>query len=164
MFGSFAFRFETKMSKPSSCPHATKPRVLLIDDNRHGLLARRSVLEEQGCVVTTCDCPETALAQFADLQFDLIVTDFRMPQIDGTELIREIRQQRPNVPVVLISGMVDVLGLNEQNTGADAVVAKNAFEVSHMVRAVNRLLHRTATPKKPVRSQIGTHNLRAKSG
>jgi CheY-like chemotaxis protein len=140
------------------------PRVLLIDDNRHGLLARRSVLEEQGCVVTTCDCPEKALTQFADVEFDLVVTDFRMPHMSGTELIRAIREQRPKVPVLLISGMVDVLGLNEQNTGADAVVAKNASEVSHMVRAVNRLLHRTAAPKKPVRSQIGRRNLRAKSG
>jgi CheY-like chemotaxis protein len=152
------------MSKPSSCPRATQPRVLLIDDNKHGLAARRSVLEEQGCVVTACDCPETALTEFAEKEFDLIVTGFRMPQMAGTELIRTIRQHCPNVPVVLVSGMVDVLGLNEQNTGADAVVAKNAFEVSHMVRAVNRLLHRTAVARKPVRSQIANRNLRAKSG
>jgi CheY-like chemotaxis protein len=152
------------MRKPSSCPRAVQPRVLLIDDSRHGLAARRSVLEEQGCAVVACDCPEQALAQFSEMMFDLIVTDFRMPQMNGTELIRMIRQQHPNVPVVLVSGMVEVLGLNEQNTGADAVVAKSAFEVSHMVRAVNRLLHRTAAPKKPVRSQIGSRNLRAKSG
>jgi CheY-like chemotaxis protein len=152
------------MAKPSTCVSATTPRVLLIDDNPHGLLVRKFVLEQQGCVVTACDCPEAALAQFASGDFDLVVTDFRMPQMSGTELIQTIRQLRPNIPVVLVSGMVDVLGLNEQNTGADAVVAKNAAEVSHMVRAVNRLLHRTVTPKKPVRSQTGNRKQGAKSG
>lgn len=152
------------MSKPSACVSATKPRVLLIDDNRDGLLVRKSVLENQGCAVTTCECPHAAVTQFTLAEFDLVVTDFRMPEMSGTEVIQAIRQRRPDIPVVLVSGMVDVLGLNEQNTGADAVVAKNASEVSHMVRAVNRLLHRTTAPKKPVRSQIGKRNLRAKSG
>ena len=40
----------------------------------------------------------------------------------------------PDIPVVLVSGMVDPLGLTKQNTGADAVVAKNASEVSPLVR------------------------------
>jgi len=152
------------MTKPSTGASAAKPRVLLIDDSRDGLLARKSVLEHQGCDVTTCSCPEEAVERFASAEFDLVVTDFRMPRMNGTEVIQAIRQQRPEIPVVLVSGMVDILGLTEQNTGADAVVAKNASEVSHMVRAVNRLLRRTAAPKKPVRSQIGKRNLRAKSG
>ena len=46
---------------------------------------------------------------------------------------------------MLVSGFVDTLGLNEASTGADAVIQKSANEVTHLVRAVNRLLRR----KKP---------------
>ena len=152
------------MRKPGNPLPAPMPRVLLIDDNRDGLLARKSVLEREGYSVTACDSPEAALETFANAEFELVITDFRMPQMTGIQLIQVMRAQRPAVPIVLISGMVDVLGLTEQNTGADAVVAKNASEVSHMVRAVNRLLHRCGAPKKPIRSQLGRRGTRAKTG
>lgn len=83
-----------------------------------------------------------------------------MPSMNGVELIAEFRKSRASVPVVLVSGMVEVLGLTEANTGADAVVAKNANEVSHMVRAVNRLVQKAA-PKKPAGSQGARRNRKA---
>ena len=151
------------MRKSSEATPVAVPRVLLIDDNRNGLMARKSVLEGEGYLVSTCDAPTDALALFTAEVFDLVVTDYRMPGMNGAELICALRELRPSTPIVLVSGMVDVLGLNEQNTGADAVVAKNASEVSHMVRAVNRLMKRHAPPRKPVRSQIVKRSVRAKS-
>jgi hypothetical protein len=56
------------------------------------------------------------------------------------------------VPVILISEFVDALGLNEENTGADAVIQKSANEVSHLIRAVGRLLRRKPA-KKPAQSE-----------
>lgn len=143
------------MRKPSETTPAPQQRVLLINENRNGLVARKSVLMGEGYTVTACDTPGEALSLFTIEVFDLVVTDYSLPGMSGTDLIQVLREQRPGIPVVLVSGMVDVLGLNEQNTGADAVVAKCAFEVSHMVRAVNRLLRKPATPRKPVRSQLG---------
>jgi CheY-like chemotaxis protein len=129
---------------------ATPPpafRILLVDDNRNGLLARKAVLVEQGYTVLAVSLPEKALDEFRSSSFDLVITDYRMPGMTGTELISRLRESAPEIPVVLISGMVDVLGLDERNTGADAVVAKNSTEVQHLARAVNRLLHRKP-PKK----------------
>jgi CheY-like chemotaxis protein len=126
-------------------------KILLIDDNRNGLLARKKVLEEQGFCITIASSPEDGLHQFLNGTFDLVVTDYRMPHMNGKQVIDEIRKVRPATPVVLISGMVDPLGLNEENTGADAVVAKSNNEVSHLVRAVNRLLRKPA--RKPPSSQ-----------
>lgn len=122
----------------------------MIDDNSRGLLARKVVLEEQGYTVTSCGTPEEALEHFASQHFDIVVTDYRMPNIDGIQLISKFRAIR-SVPVVLMSCMVEVLGLNESNTGADAVVAKNMHELPNMVRAVNRLALKPA--KKPASSQ-----------
>jgi len=65
-----------------------------------------------------------------------------MPKMDGLELIVRLRKQRPDIRIVLVSGFVDTLGLNEATTGADGVIQKSANEVTHLVRAVNRLMRR----------------------
>jgi CheY-like chemotaxis protein len=139
-------------------------KVLLIDDNRQGLMARKSVLEEQGYEIAISTSGEDGIEQFANNKFDLVVTDYKMPRMNGAEVIARIQEARPGTPVILISGMVDALGLNEQNTGADVVLAKSSNEVSHLIRAVNRLLRAKAkTPRKPVRSQSGNTKAKRKT-
>ena len=137
-------------------------RILVVDDNRHGLSARTTVLHDLGHDVTAASTPEEALEHFTETSFDLVVTDYRMPRMNGVELIAHLRQTRPNMPIILISGMVDTLGLNERNTGADVVIAKSNTEVQHLTRAVNRLLKRKA-PKKPVRPEAAMQLVRTKT-
>lgn len=124
----------------------------MVDDNSMGLLARRTVLEELGHRVHTCSSPHDALEQCAKQPFDVVITDYKMPEMNGVEFIRELRKQDPTVPVILISGFTDTLGLNESTTGADAVIQKSANEVMHLIRAVNRVT-RKQTAKKPARSE-----------
>jgi CheY-like chemotaxis protein len=116
-------------------PTSTTPvRVLLVDDNANGLSARRSVLEELGYRIYTAPNGVEALEQFSRHKIDLVVTDYKMPRMDGLELISRLRKVSPDVPIVLISGFVDALGLSEGSTGADVVIQKSANEVSHLVR------------------------------
>ena len=126
--------------------------ILLVDDNKLGLSARKSVLEELGHRIATASNGADALEQFNGRKFDLVVTDYKMPRMDGLELIVGLRKIVPDLPVILISGFVDSLGLNEETTGADVVIQKSANEVSHMVRAVARLL-RKKPAKKPASSE-----------
>ena len=116
--------------------------ILLVDDNPHGLIARRTVLEELGYRVRTCLSGAEALELFASQRVDLMITDFRMPNMDGVELISRIRQQRADLPIILLSGFVEPLGLTEQSTGADVVLSKSAGEVGFLVRSLRRLLNR----------------------
>jgi CheY-like chemotaxis protein len=127
----------------------SQARILLVDDNAHGLSARRSVLEELGYRIATAASAAEALDQFHSQTFDLVVTDYKMPRMDGVELIARLRKHAPGLPVILISGFVDALGLNEDNTGADAVIQKSANEVSHLVRSVGRLLRKPPAKKPP---------------
>jgi CheY-like chemotaxis protein len=130
--------------------------VLLVDDNRDGLLVRRALIEEQGIQVQIAVNAEEGLRLFQGSHFDVVVTDYRMPGMKGTELIERLRQIDPNVRVVLVSTLVEPLGLTEANTGADAVIAKNSREPVLLVRAVRRLLNR-APSRKPPRSQGKSH-------
>jgi CheY-like chemotaxis protein len=130
-------------------------RILIVDDNSLGLAARRSVLEELGHKVHTSGAPQEALELCVKQRFDVVVTDFKMPKMNGVEFIGRLRKQHPNIAVILISGFTDTLGLNEANTGADIVLQKSSHEVSHLIRSVSRLLRVQAPGKKPPTSQGG---------
>jgi CheY-like chemotaxis protein len=126
--------------------------ILLVDDNRDGLLVRRSLLEEMGYRVQIACDGEEGLKLFESCNFDVVVTDYRMPRMDGKELIQRIRQLNPNARIILLSGFVDPLGLNEEVTGADVVIAKSFHEAMHLLSSVKRLLNRAA-PRKPPAAQ-----------
>ena len=118
---------------------------MLVDDNVRGSAARKTVLEELGHKIHMATSGVDGLEQFSQHKFDLVVTDYKMPRMDGLELIVRLRKLQPEIRIVLVSGFVDTLGMNEASTGADAVIQKSANEVTHLVRAVNRLMRR----KKP---------------
>ncbi len=146
-------------------------RILLIDDNRHGLIARRAVLEQQGHKVVIASSGRDGLEQFQSQKFDIVVTDYRMPELSGQQVIRTIRQSQPKTAIVLLSGYVDALGLTEQSTGADIVLAKGPGEVQELLRAVARLAKRRTAPSKPPgkapetrgKSDLGQRSVRARS-
>jgi two-component system chemotaxis response regulator CheY len=124
--------------------------ILLVDDNRLGLAARKSVLEELGYRITIAMEGQQALDLYMRGKYDLLITDYKMPKMDGLELIKRVRGLNETTPIILLSGYADALGMTEANTGANSVISKSANEVTHLVRAVNRLLRRPAPRKKPV--------------
>lgn len=125
-------------------PTSDPKRILIVDDNKMGLSARRSVLEAVGHTVSIAGSGVEALELFnsGDDLFDLIVTDYKMPKMTGVELIAEIRKVKPALPIILISGFTDTLGLNESNTLADAVLQKSSNEVMQLMRTVSKLLNK----------------------
>jgi CheY-like chemotaxis protein len=133
--------------KSSAAAVETKtPLLLMVDDNKMGLTARKAVFEEIQFRVTAVATPEEALEQAVAAEFDVIVTDFKMTTMTGVDLIHKLRQGGVRAPVVLLSGYVEALGLNEANTGADVVIQKSASELNHLVRAVKALLRRRKPP------------------
>ncbi|MCC6537774.1 MAG: response regulator [Bryobacterales bacterium] len=127
--------------------------VLMVDDNQLGLQARQAVLEEHGYVVTATGSAESALdlLQAGQARFDILITDFRLPAKTGTELINEVRAKKLPLVSVLLSGFVDAMGLNEINTGADAVLQKSSLEVPHLIRTLRSLQRR----RKPMNDAPG---------
>jgi len=129
-------------TSPVSIPH-----ILLVDDNPDGLLVRRALLEELGYTVEVAENGEKGFALFQTSNFDVVVTDYRMPKMNGVEMIARIRQSDPHARVVLLSGFAEPLGLTAENTGADSVISKSANEPGHLARAVKRLVN--AGKRKP---------------
>src|SRR5260370_19079465 len=107
---------------PNSSSPSAAGRILIVDDNSLGLSARRSVLEELGHKVFTCSAPHDALELCGKQRFDVVVTDYKMPKMNGVEFITRLRKQQPAVRVILISVFIATFGWNESNTGPDAFI------------------------------------------
>ena len=140
------------MRSASSLRAPTPALILLVDDNRDGVIARRSVLEELGYRVVTAGCGSDALKSIEDGSFDLVITDYRMSPVNGLELISGLRKNGYQNPIILLTGFAESLGLRPENTGADVVIMKSANEVANLVRHTKRLLN----PKKPAGVQRKT--------
>jgi len=115
-------------------------RILLVDGHQHGQVARRAALQEQGYVVETAQLAQEALERFEQERFDLVVTDFRLSDFGGPELIARLRETSPRTPAIILSGYVSTLGLTEVSTGADALVTKGPNELKQLTRAIAQLL------------------------
>ncbi|HEX4807442.1 MAG TPA: response regulator [Bryobacteraceae bacterium] len=137
------------MRDPASKREQNAARILLVEDNLDGILVRRCLLEEIGCTVVTARTGCDALAKFENEEpFDLVVTDFRMPQMGGAELVMHLREQGYQRPIILVSGFANTLDLQKEVPGATVVIQKSANEAVHLTRAVKKLL----IPKKPMGS------------
>jgi CheY-like chemotaxis protein len=122
-----------------------QPRILLIDDNRHGMIARREMLESKGFQVRTAASGASGLRAFDEGEFDVVVTDYKMPKMGGREVMQAVRDRRPQVPVVILSGCIEQLGLKEELSQiADAVLFKGPSELDDLLRTVSRLVKRSA--------------------
>jgi len=80
-----------------------QPRLLCIDDEVIGLKVRRAVLERAGYEVVTAPDGRTGIELFAEQLFDGVVVDFLLPDADGGQVASQLRQIRPEVPVMLLS-------------------------------------------------------------
>ncbi|HWE23213.1 MAG TPA: sigma-54 dependent transcriptional regulator [Myxococcales bacterium] len=81
-----------------------KPRALVADDDAVLRYTLRGVLEHAGLAVDEAVDGMEALEKFGAERYDLVISDLRMPRMDGIELLRRVRQQRSDTTFVLITG------------------------------------------------------------
>lgn len=121
----------------------THPRVLLVDDDPSVITTLTTFLELSGLQVETASHGEEALAKIPDVKPDLIVLDVLMPQLNGRETLRRLRQRGDWTPVILltqISGTAErIMALEE---GADDYLNK-PFDPQELVVRIRAVLRRT---------------------
>ena len=81
-----------------------KVHILLIDDEPIALSNLTHVLKREGYAVTACKDGKTGLDELKRTDFDLVLTDLKMPGIDGMQVLREVRAYQADVPVIMITG------------------------------------------------------------
>jgi DNA-binding NtrC family response regulator len=102
-----------------------QPHILLIDDEDIALSNLTHVLEREGYQVTACRDGESGLAAMQRTEFDLVLTDLRMPGIDGMDVLRHMRETTPEVPVIMITGHATLdSAVDAMKAGAYHYIAK----------------------------------------
>ncbi len=87
---------------------AKKFRILCVDDEEIPLVLRKFMLQKAGYDVVTARSTEEALRIASSSAIDLVLSDYLMPGTSGAELAHTFKQQHPNVPVVLLSGVNEI--------------------------------------------------------
>jgi ActR/RegA family two-component response regulator len=82
----------------------TPPQILVMEDDRTVAMGLEMVLSEEGYHVDLAGTGELALEAFKQRRFDLLVADLRLPGIDGMEVIRKVRKEKPETEVIVITG------------------------------------------------------------
>lgn len=79
-------------------------RVLVVDDEPIVLKSCRMVLEAEGWEVTSAGSVPEALSILESLTPDLLLIDVKMPVYDGMYLMRKVKERKPGIPIIVMSG------------------------------------------------------------
>ncbi len=129
-----------------------RPRkiILCVDDNEQVLSVRKFLLETRGYRVLSATSGHEALEiveHHAPGELSLLLTDLLMPQMDGVELVRRVREMQPCLPSLMVSGTVSSF---ERGSCADVFLPKGACSPVELLERVRVLVARKRGPKKAV--------------
>jgi two-component system alkaline phosphatase synthesis response regulator PhoP len=125
-------------------------KVLVVDDEQSIVTLLKYNLEQAGYTVVTAMDGEEGINLAAEEKPDLMVLDLMLPKLDGIEVCKQLRQQKINVPILMLTAKDDefdkVLGLE---LGADDYMTK-PFSPREVVARVKAILRRVQTLPEPV--------------
>jgi len=116
---SFLFMQARKANEHSSL------KLLLVDDQQEITQVLKESIEPAGHTCVSYQNPRKALQRFKRESFDAVITDLRMPEFNGIQLMRAIREISPETPVVILTGYAELENaIAAVNSGAFAFLQK----------------------------------------
>src|SRR5512133_267710 len=120
----------------------SSPRILVVDDEPNVLITLEEILKQEGYNVDACGDGAQALAAIRERHYDLVLTDLKMPNVDGLAVLAEVRKRSPNTVTVMLTGFGSVdSAIEAVHLGAYEYLVKPA-EVPELKAAVRRALER----------------------
>jgi CheY-like chemotaxis protein len=124
--------------------------ILLIDDNAVQVATRQAILKSAGYSTAAVLNPRLALEQLQTGNFvpeiGLIITDHLMPQMKGSEFVRELRKTHPTLPVLVISGLDEA---EAEYEGLNTLFRLKPVHPDNLLSSVHELLNREQAPPRP---------------
>ena len=121
-------------------PPAGRPRVLIVDDEAsiRDLLSKTLALAEYD--VDLAPDGRSALERLRIIPYDLLITDLKMPGVDGLAVIREARRLKADIPVIIITGFsTEASAIEAVNLGVSGYLTK-PFRVPRVLAAAAKAL------------------------
>ncbi|HEY2431174.1 MAG TPA: response regulator [Vicinamibacterales bacterium] len=127
-------------ARPAPAAHGSRPRVLIVDDEAtiRDLLSKTLALAEYD--VDMAPDGRTALERLRIIPYDLLITDLKMPGVDGLTVIREARRLKADLPVIIITGFSnEASAIEAVNLGVSGYLTK-PFRVPRVLAAASKAL------------------------
>ena len=119
-----------------------KKKILVVDDEPQVCEAIAMLLTFDGYEVVTAGNGQEALARFAPGKFDIVTTDYKMPEMNGAELALAIKALAPAQPVIMITAHGDMVKTSGVSlAGVDQMVSK-PFQLADLREAIQKVLAR----------------------
>ena len=80
-------------------------RTLIIDDEEYVRLVLEQALREEGCEVTAVTHGAAGIEALQATSFECVITDLRMPGLDGRAILKWVREHQPDVDVLMLTGL-----------------------------------------------------------
>lgn len=110
--------------------------ILIIDDDTFVLEATAVLLREHGYSVISCENAKDAMAKLRENKVDVVLTDIRMPEVSGLELLEEVRSINMDIPVILMTAYAELdVAISAMGKGAFDFIVKpyNSELLAHSV-------------------------------
>lgn len=132
-------------------------RILVIDDEEYVRLILEQALREEGCDVTLAKSGQAGIDALEAATFDCVITDLRMPGLDGRGVLKWVKEHRPEIDVVMLTGHGDVRdAVDAIKQGAwDFLVKDTPFDAATVQSALNKLKTLRALRKENVAARRG---------
>ena len=102
----------------------TGKNILVVDDNKFLRIAVSKMLSRLGYEVLSADSGENGLSIFLKNKFDIVLSDYEMPGMDGVALACSIKKSSPRTPVVIMTGAGRETVFSRKSTAVDEVISK----------------------------------------
>ena len=113
-------------------------KILVIDDEASLVKLLKRVLEKKGYSVTVCTDEHQGLALFKEHNYDLLAVDYNLRSLSGEQVIREIKDNNPLFPVLIMSGKTN--DFLEKNSYENTCFMLKPFSMAQFVDKVKTLL------------------------
>ena len=118
-----------------------RPCLLVVEDEKDLCDLLRRILERAGFVTVGAGNGREAILQLRAKHIDLVITDIAMPEMDGVELMRVMQRDRPNLPIIALSGIEDVMEYRRIAAHLGARIAlRKPVHKAELIGAVNDVL------------------------
>jgi DNA-binding NtrC family response regulator len=130
-------------------------QVLLVDDEEALRDLGQAMLTRLGYAVVACATSPDALATFAAApeQFALVMTDYTMPALTGPQFAVACQHLRPDLPVLLVTGWLEVPEAGHEPAPAQLAVLHKPFSLQELARTMQSLVGTRPPEEDPVRAQ-----------
>ena len=122
-----------------------KKIILCVDDNEQELSVLKFMLATNGYRVVSASNGQQAISLFAETPVDLVLADFAMPQMNGSQLVDRLKQIASHVPMILLGDPQRMAG---EMHAADALLAKKNCSTQELLERIKVMSARKRGPRK----------------